>query len=132
MSEFLELCQTKFPKLTNLSIQKNPMVPSLSNVKEYFSYRATVLRERPEIKILDSMPLEPVDMTMFDYMPTEKVEAPKKIEKARVVLPDSNGIVETDPRYAVAPKKKFSARSEGNRFVKNKDLWKNERKNNNT
>ena len=39
------------------------------------------------------------------------------------MLPDSNGIVETDPRYAAPQKKKFSTRSEGNRFVKNKDLW---------
>ena len=32
--------------------------------------------------ILDSMPLEPVDMTMFDYINLEKTEAPKRIENA--------------------------------------------------
>ncbi|EWS72647.1 cation channel family protein (macronuclear) [Tetrahymena thermophila SB210] len=124
LNEFLILCVSKFPKLTNLSIQKNPMVPSLINAKEYFSYRSKVLQERPEIQILDSMPLEPVDMTIFDNIPqqSEQEEEPKTIQKARLILPDSNGIVECDPRYAIDKKKKFSSRSEGNRFLKNKDL----------
>ncbi|KAL4497340.1 hypothetical protein ABPG72_011275 [Tetrahymena utriculariae] len=124
LHEFLVWCVNKFPKLTNLSIQKNPMVPSLINPKEYFSYRSKVLEERPEIQILDSMPLEPVDMTIFDSIPQqqEQENGPKAIQKACLILPDSKGIVECDPRYAVDKKKTFSSRSEGNRFLKNKDL----------
>lgn len=58
LDEFLVECCVKFPKLTNLSLLKNPLCPFFVSEEEYYKYRMKIIKKLPLLKTLDGMDID--------------------------------------------------------------------------
>ncbi|CAD8143082.1 unnamed protein product [Paramecium octaurelia] len=116
---FIEDCQSKFPKLTHLSLIKNPICPMFIGEEEYQTYRSTLIKQLRNLKNIDGLPVDPKEGDP-NYFKQQKIQQQQQQQLNN--HDEAKGTIEFNQKYSKPVSKTVKQRSEGNRFVKNNQL----------
>ncbi|CAD8141403.1 unnamed protein product [Paramecium pentaurelia] len=116
---FIQHCKEKFPKLTHLSLIKNPICPMFTQgEEEYVNYRAKFIQELPLLKNIDGTPVNPQEADPNFWKQQQQI----KQQQIQNYDEQKRGTIDYNAKYQKPNSKTVKTKSEGNRFVKNTHL----------
>ncbi|CAD8059136.1 unnamed protein product [Paramecium sonneborni] len=117
---FIQQCKEKFPKLTHLSLIKNPICPMFTQgEEEYIQYRIKLIKELPQLKNLDGTPVNPQEADPNYWKQKQQIQ---QQEINNNINEQKKGTIDYNTKYQKPGSKTVKTKSEGNRFVKNTHL----------
>ncbi|KAL4482770.1 hypothetical protein ABPG72_022330 [Tetrahymena utriculariae] len=132
LDEFIQLCKSKFPKLSNLNLMKNPVCPTFFlQEEEYHNYRQQLVKNISTLTIIDGFPVTEKDFQPFisEIQPIEDSNQSngygKQVIRQQYVENDqARGVVEHNPKYAKVNQNRniLKGTSQGNKHIPNDKL----------
>ncbi|CAD8054668.1 unnamed protein product [Paramecium sonneborni] len=116
----IDECKLKFPKLTHLSLIKNPICPMFNGEEEYQTYRTTLIKQIRSLKNVDGVAVDPKEADP-NYFKQQKLQLQQQ-QQLQNNQDEAKGKIEFNQKYQKPGTKTIKQRSEGNRFVKNNQL----------
>jgi hypothetical protein len=103
LTEFLDLCPSRFPNLRNVSLLKNPMCPFLIGDLDYYQFRLNVSRRLPNLEILDGFEISMNDSFKPQDAPEEEPQTAATqegaVEGGADYNVDAKGTIEYNKKY---------------------------------